>query len=341
MQEVSRSVIFTDLQKFSDLRIRIGDTKAFKILQIHDQILHKAILQFGGYVVKTVGDSIMAVFESPIDSIKCAVKIQQDISKHNKQIQLIDFNKIPPIRIGMCYGVMDELERFGEIDYLGTIVDRASRVNGLADGDHIFTTEVDIKLIEGRIAHLINDLIKLEYHGECNLRNIGIFKIVEILYKKSPEEKNFIQPQQIVKGIVDEYKVGLRKELLKFIKSNQLPGVDLKQIEILKKEFELQSFMDSFLSYIDYFESQEKSHWNTSSQIQALCEIGIIHFSEPEKCAQILDIFSKSLCKLNKFHQAKEVLSKALEIAVSSELKRNLSDNFKRIELAEKKHRLK
>ena len=59
-----RAVLFTDLVGSTSRDVAIGDARADKIRETHFLLLRRAITGCGGHEVKTIGDSIMAQFDS-------------------------------------------------------------------------------------------------------------------------------------------------------------------------------------------------------------------------------------------------------------------------------------
>src|SRR5262249_9092499 len=58
----SLTIIFTDLCGSTRLYREIGDAPAFGVVMSHFDVLREAIAEEGGAIVKTIGDSVMAVF---------------------------------------------------------------------------------------------------------------------------------------------------------------------------------------------------------------------------------------------------------------------------------------
>ena len=71
--------LFTDLAGSTAMYERIGEARAFRLVQEHFQILTEAVSAHNGAVVKTIGDAVMAVFPTGADALAAAVAIQRDI----------------------------------------------------------------------------------------------------------------------------------------------------------------------------------------------------------------------------------------------------------------------
>ncbi len=136
------TVLFTDITGSTDFFKSYGNIAGRKMLHKHERIVASTITEYGGTVVKNIGDSVMAYFLSPEETVKAAVRIQQKFKKYNKDA--VPENQIH-IRIGIHYGegiVEDD-------DIFGDVVNVASKLTNLAHGDQILTSEeVSTSLIE-------------------------------------------------------------------------------------------------------------------------------------------------------------------------------------------------
>lgn len=113
-----------------------------------------------GRIVDTVGDNIMADFNSAVDSVNCASEIQQEISRRN--IDLPENRKMM-FRIGINVG--DVIEEKGRL--YGDGVNIVARVEKLADAGGI--------CISGRTFDQVENKLDLTYEflGEQKVKNIA------------------------------------------------------------------------------------------------------------------------------------------------------------------------
>ena len=71
------AVFFTDIVGSTEFFSFHGDMDGRRMLQQHQDIASSAISEYGGTLVKNLGDSAMAYFLSPEEALKSAIKIQQ------------------------------------------------------------------------------------------------------------------------------------------------------------------------------------------------------------------------------------------------------------------------
>src|SRR5262245_845474 len=78
------TVFFTDVVGSTTYFDRFGDTAGLLLLHRHDNLVTKAVAEFHGTVVKTIGDSVMAEFPEPVFAVRAAVRIQRRLFEQNK-----------------------------------------------------------------------------------------------------------------------------------------------------------------------------------------------------------------------------------------------------------------
>lgn len=161
------TIMFTDIQGFTSLTEERGETYVHKLHAEHDTIVVGCVERDGaGIVIKYIGDSVMAVFSEPTAAVERALQIQQ---------KLHDFNRDHPefenlyVRIGLHMG-QTVLENKMHVDLFGRHVNKASRIESLADGGHIYISypvfdSVKSWLIESGYA-------AYKHHGQYILKGI-------------------------------------------------------------------------------------------------------------------------------------------------------------------------
>ena len=131
------TLLFTDLKGSTALYERIGDLKAFSLVQQHFDCLGRAVSGNSGAVVKTIGDAVMASFLNPVDAVKAALVMLEEIEKFNAQQGARDII----LKIGVHKGPLIAVNLNERLDYFGQTVNIAARVQGIADADEICVTE--------------------------------------------------------------------------------------------------------------------------------------------------------------------------------------------------------
>jgi class 3 adenylate cyclase len=134
---LSLTFLFSDLKDSTALYERVGDLTAFDLVNEHFRLLQEIIASERGAVVKTVGDAVMATFETPDRAIAAAIRMREAMSDLGAERAHQSLRLKLGIHEGSCLAVTLN----GQQDYFGQTVNVASRVQGLADSRAIMVTE--------------------------------------------------------------------------------------------------------------------------------------------------------------------------------------------------------
>ncbi|RPI78589.1 MAG: adenylate/guanylate cyclase domain-containing protein [Desulfobacteraceae bacterium] len=169
------TVMFTDMKGYTTMTEEKGDEYSNRMIELHDALLEKIIEAEGaGKVLRHIGDAILAVFSEPSTAVERALQIQEEIRTFNRESP--DAERLS-VRIGLHMGqitVKDDINP----DIFGRHVNRASRVEGLADGDQVFVTYNVLDSAKGWLVGKRQDKIAWTSHGRYRLK--GITEPIEI-----------------------------------------------------------------------------------------------------------------------------------------------------------------
>ena len=129
--------VFTDIKGSTELYERIGDLKAFELVQQHFDALAQVVCQNHGAVIKTIGDAVMAAFLTPLDAVNATLAMFAEIEQFNQQRgehQIV-------LKAGVHRGYAIAVTLNDQLDYFGQTVNIASRVQNLAGADEMVVTE--------------------------------------------------------------------------------------------------------------------------------------------------------------------------------------------------------
>lgn len=133
------ALFFSDLSGSTALYSRMGDARAFGLVQDHFALLREIIEAHRGVLVKTIGDAVMAAFDDEPDALAAALACQTRFAafRDAQPDAATLFLKIG-IHAGACYAVNAN----GILDYFGQSVNIAARLQGLAGpGDLVISAE--------------------------------------------------------------------------------------------------------------------------------------------------------------------------------------------------------
>src|SRR5580692_3338866 len=134
---LSLTFLFSDLKDSTQLYERVGDLVAFDLVNEHFRLLQEIIASERGAVVKTIGDAVMATFETPDRAIAAAIRMREAMSDLGAERAHQSLHLKMGIHEGSCLAVTLNDQQ----DYFGQTVNIASRVQGLAASRSIVVTE--------------------------------------------------------------------------------------------------------------------------------------------------------------------------------------------------------
>jgi class 3 adenylate cyclase len=126
--------MFTDIKGFTSKTSSKSRKQVEAMLDLHDKLVRPVFREYGGRVIKTIGDAFLAIFDSPTDAVQCGMEIQKVLEKHNKESKEEDQIEV---RVGINSGEVHVKEN----DVFGEAVNIASRIEGIAKPGEIYFTE--------------------------------------------------------------------------------------------------------------------------------------------------------------------------------------------------------
>lgn len=139
--EVARvAVLFTDLAGSTALYAQRGDPRAYHLVRLHFDELLRAADNCSGTVIKTIGDAILAAFQTPGEAMRAALAMQSNIAALNQRESLSDDERLI-LKVGLHSGPCLNVTLNDRPDYFGTTVNIAARVQGLSHGGDVVFTE--------------------------------------------------------------------------------------------------------------------------------------------------------------------------------------------------------
>ena len=122
------TILFTDLKHSTQLYREIGDATAFGRVMNHFDVVRQSIAQHDGAVVKTIGDAVMAVFRSAVDGLAAMLEVQRTLAAPP------DGSTPLSLKAGLNTGPCIAVTLNDRLDYFGSTVNMAARLEGLSSG---------------------------------------------------------------------------------------------------------------------------------------------------------------------------------------------------------------
>lgn len=136
-----QTILFADVSGSTRLFETKGDVEARRLIAMVLNALSVVATQYGGRVIKTIGDEIMCTLPTANDGLWAACDMQRKMAR---DINFVRENLA--VRIGLHYG--SALEENGDV--YGDAVNTAARMASLAKREQIVTTAVTVNGITGK-----------------------------------------------------------------------------------------------------------------------------------------------------------------------------------------------
>ena len=131
------TLLFTDLKGSTALYDRIGDLNAFSLVQQHFDRLQDVTVANNGTVIKTIGDAVMAAFLNPLDAVRAAVAMLDEMEAFNRDHS----DRLLILKIGLHKGASIAVTLNDRLDYFGQAVNIAARIQSLAQAEEIYLSQ--------------------------------------------------------------------------------------------------------------------------------------------------------------------------------------------------------
>lgn len=151
------AVLFADIAGSTKLYDTLGDTQAKKMVDECIVLMRGIVGQYGGRVVKTIGDEVMCVLPDADSGCLAATDMQLKITALPA---VSDVQRA--IRVGFHAGPVIEENN----DVFGDTVNLAARMAGLAKSMQIITTRATIELLSPMLQHSSRRIAALSVKGK-------------------------------------------------------------------------------------------------------------------------------------------------------------------------------
>jgi class 3 adenylate cyclase len=147
--EIGRvAIVFTDLQGSTKLYDQLGDASAYRLVRDHFAYLSERVARHHGFIVKTVGDAVMAAFHDPADAVRAVLSMQGEVADFNRGRSDGGITLKLGLHLGSCIAVTS-----GEVlDYFGSVVNTAARLEHQCGGGEAIISQAVLADPEAREA---------------------------------------------------------------------------------------------------------------------------------------------------------------------------------------------
>ena len=210
MQNNHTSFFFSDIVGYSKI-VERDEKLAFRLLQEHNRIIEKSVTENQGRIVKYIGDSVFAEFNTPDSAcaaalaIQCSLQERNSLSRHDEEVH---------IRLGVHTG--EAIREEG--DLFGNDINIASRIESIAQPDSVFISDAIMQNMDSPSAYRSRSVENVK------LKNIHT---PQTLHKLYPSKKEWEQESAA------ELAEALIETGVNFIDAANIQDYDTKSIGIL------------------------------------------------------------------------------------------------------------
>src|SRR3984893_12605446 len=174
------AIVAGDIAGYSRLMQIDEDGTHRRVKRIERDLIEPSIVEHHGKLVKTTGDGFLAIFDSPVEAVRCAIVIQQNMVGRNASLPKHHWIEY---RIGVNLGdVIIEAN-----DVYGDGVNIAARLEGIAEPGEVY--------ISGGIYE------QIKHKVVCGYESLGDRKVKNItdpvrVYRVLPDGAAFNRPRR-------------------------------------------------------------------------------------------------------------------------------------------------
>lgn len=128
------TIVFTDIKGFTERTANMNRDDILKLLAKQDELLKPVIAQYGGTVIKSIGDAYLVTYESPTNAVICGLIMQHTLKRYNATVW-------PEFRIEIRVAINTGEVNIVDKDVIGDPVNVASRVEGVTEANEVWFTE--------------------------------------------------------------------------------------------------------------------------------------------------------------------------------------------------------
>jgi class 3 adenylate cyclase len=152
------AILAADIAGYSAL-MGSDEERTVRDLKEHQAVVLPMIGEFGGHIIDTAGDGILAEFASVVKALECAVAVQRKMAERNAAFE-------PTRRMQFRMGINIGDVIYDEARIYGDGINIAARLEAIAEPGGIFISQQAYDQVEGKVAFSFRKL------GPQQLKNI-------------------------------------------------------------------------------------------------------------------------------------------------------------------------
>ncbi|HZV02426.1 MAG TPA: DUF5939 domain-containing protein [Planctomycetota bacterium] len=173
----SIALLFTDLKSSTAMYEKVGDAVAFALVRDHFKLLFESVSAEQGGLVKTIGDAVMASFPRPENALRAAIAMHAQIATFNEHEKPAFPIKL---KVGLHAGPCIAVNLNERLDYFGTTVNMAARIQNESFGDDIVLLDQIAR--DPDVARVLASVSATREEFDAELKGLtGKFRLVRVI----------------------------------------------------------------------------------------------------------------------------------------------------------------
>ena len=164
---MEQAVLFVDVTDSTKLYETVGDSEAKRLIDGCLAVSRTVSAEFGGRVIKTIGDALMCIFPAADAAAQTAREMQCRLAEDESATR----NRLS-IRIGFHAGPL--IEEGGDV--FGDAVNTAARMTDLARAGQIITTETTARMLSPEFGDFTRNVGSFSVRGKAE--SIAICEVI-------------------------------------------------------------------------------------------------------------------------------------------------------------------
>ena len=173
---VERTVLFADLRGSTSMYETLGNSDATAVVSRSVALLARVVVNHHGQVIKTLGDGLMATFESPVHGVEAAEEMHESMEKigapgdgvlapHARSVPL-------KLQVGLAHGEVVQMSA----DVFGDAVNVAARLLDHAGDNETLVTADVLQRLDEEQQRCFRSLDRLQLRGRVEPVHVHLFE---------------------------------------------------------------------------------------------------------------------------------------------------------------------
>ena len=200
---VKRTVLFADLRGSTSMYEKLGNVDGAAVVTQSVALLARIVTSTHGHVVKTLGDGLLAMFESPSFAVAAADEMHQSMQRINapddSDSALPAHTRMMPLKLQVGLAMGDVMEISGDV--FGDAVNVAARLLDHAGDNETLATETVLDGLNDQERSRFRSLDRMQLRGRVEPVHVHLLDAMESFDDYPATIQGDFSPAAVPEGI--------------------------------------------------------------------------------------------------------------------------------------------